>query len=173
MLYANIMCNYPSWIYLLMRLAKLVLPKKLMEKVLFCGGNQSEGDIRDCPFVSTKMGGAERIPSFLGGKCRCPGGCVPGIDNDAACEYRVVTVEEVAPVVEAIRVVREAEEKAKELYCTGVPIQDCFKEFQHHPLRRFLPFCNTPAQDKAVENLKVAVGAKTFHASGGAELGAN
>lgn len=45
-----------------------------MEKVKLCGGDIVSGNIEDCP-MAKKLVPLENVPTFLGGKCSCPGGC--------------------------------------------------------------------------------------------------
>ncbi len=56
-----------------------------------CGGwGEEEEEERDAPLPHSRMYmhrrnlDLETVPSFLGGKCKCPhrGGCVQGIPND-------------------------------------------------------------------------------------------
>lgn len=55
-----------------------------------CGGNTSTGDITTCPYIS-KLLPVERIPTFLGGKCNCKGGCcVGGLPNTQTTPADVV-----------------------------------------------------------------------------------
>ena len=48
------------------------------------------GDVSTCPYA-TKLFDLSILPSFLGGTCRCPGGCIGGVEND--CKEKVVVVE--------------------------------------------------------------------------------
>ena len=48
---------------------------------IFCPGNQnSNKPITECPFLSQFLS-PEDVPSFLGGGCNCPGGCIAGVPN--------------------------------------------------------------------------------------------
>ena len=47
-----------------------------------CPGNTLKDDISKCPFVRMKVA-ISNVPTFLGGTCNCPGGCVPGVANSA------------------------------------------------------------------------------------------
>ncbi len=83
-----------------------------------CGGDLANGDIADCPFVRAHIAGlnkkkefpfkyrlihifvfvskVENVPSYLGGKCECDGGCIPGTPNKhPTSSMRKITPEEV------------------------------------------------------------------------------
>lgn len=62
------------------KLAKVFMSASMMEKVKLCSGDIFNGDINDCP-MAKKLVPIENIPSFLGGKCECPNGCVANIPN--------------------------------------------------------------------------------------------
>ena len=50
-------------------------------KVAVCGSSDTrKGDISKCPFA--KLINLHTVPSFLGGGCRCVGGCVSGVSNE-------------------------------------------------------------------------------------------
>jgi hypothetical protein len=44
--------------------------------VAICPGDTLKGDISKCPFA--KLINLQTLPSFLGGECRCKGGCICG-----------------------------------------------------------------------------------------------
>ncbi|KNC72180.1 hypothetical protein SARC_15267, partial [Sphaeroforma arctica JP610] len=50
--------------------------------VAMCGAsNTTIEDIGKCPWVKANMDIAD-VPTFLGGGCVCPAGCVEGVDNN-------------------------------------------------------------------------------------------
>lgn len=76
----NAMVNSPSWFGWLFAIVKLFLPKRTLEKIRRCGGDTGSGDIASCPFVQ-KHFAVDAVPSYIGGKCACEGGCIPGAPN--------------------------------------------------------------------------------------------
>lgn len=92
MLQTTVCCNPPTWFSMVMRVGKLFLSQKTLDKFKICPGT---GTIQDCPFVRRYLN-IDQIPSFLGGPCRCEhqGGCVPGMPNDAS-KCRTLTKEEI------------------------------------------------------------------------------
>ena len=65
----------------LMRMILYVMPW-VGEKMLICGGTKP-ADI--LAFAERHLGlAATEVPTFLGGKCACPGGCVLGVPNEAS-----------------------------------------------------------------------------------------
>ena len=40
------------------------------------------GDIATCPFARATLATPD-VPTFAGGTCDCPGGCIPGTPNDS------------------------------------------------------------------------------------------
>jgi hypothetical protein len=76
----NAMVNTPSWFNWIFAIVRLFLSKRTLDKIKRCGGDAKNGDIRDCPFVRRYLS-PESVPSYLGGGCECPRGCVPGTPN--------------------------------------------------------------------------------------------
>ncbi|KAI8615275.1 hypothetical protein BC830DRAFT_311178 [Chytriomyces sp. MP71] len=77
----TVYCNAPSWMaWTFNTVVKPLISKKTAEKSVFCPGNVSGKPFGDCPFLARYMM-AESLPTFLGGKCECPGGCIGGIPN--------------------------------------------------------------------------------------------
>lgn len=72
--------NVPSFMVWGFNLIKPLMSKRAVEKMRFCPGKTSGHPISDCPYVSANIR-LEDIPTFLGGKCNCPGGCIGGIPN--------------------------------------------------------------------------------------------
>lgn len=72
--------NIPSFFKFIMKFATAFMSKKSLAKMKPCPGD-TNGDITKCPFVMSKFN-IEDIPTFLGGKCSCPGGgCINGVPN--------------------------------------------------------------------------------------------
>ena len=81
--------NPPTWFKMALK-AGTFFSNDGAKSFLRCPG---KGTIAQCPFASKYLI-AEKVPSFLGGKCQCAGGCVPGIANDCKSR-RVLTKDEV------------------------------------------------------------------------------
>lgn len=58
----------------------------------------------------------ENIPTYLGGKCSCPGGCVRGISNETIIEPRKLRKEEVDLVAKIIENGRKTNEQGLKEY---------------------------------------------------------
>ena len=65
------------------------VPKDTMQNIAIC---KKRGTIESCPFVS-KYCNVDELPTFLGGKCECEGGCIPGLPNHME-EPRTLTQKE-------------------------------------------------------------------------------
>ncbi len=76
----NAMVNTPTWFNWLFAIVRLFLSKKTLEKMKRCGGDPKRGDISECPFVRSHLS-PDAVPSYVGGGCECPGGCIPGTPN--------------------------------------------------------------------------------------------
>ncbi len=136
---ANILINSPTLVSVMISVARLFLSQRLMNKFRFC--KRSEGQpISECPFIAKEKAIAEEdVPSFLGGQCQCPGGCVAGMPNDAKPHSRVLSEEELGSVRAAMEGVRAVEEVAFQRYAEGSPIEECFQIIEGADVR-FLPF---------------------------------
>ena len=78
---ATVFINVPRFLYWSINLIKPLMSKRAVEKMAFCPGNVvSTKSITECPYL-TKNLALEDVPSFLGGKCNCPGGCIAGVPN--------------------------------------------------------------------------------------------
>ncbi|KAJ3124836.1 hypothetical protein HK098_000824 [Nowakowskiella sp. JEL0407] len=89
----SVMINLPSFMSLMMTLAKTFMSKRTLDKLRFCKGvtvGPNAQDISKCPYASGMIL-KESVPTFLGGSCVCPAnaargyggnGCIQGIDND-------------------------------------------------------------------------------------------
>ena len=73
--------NSPWWMRAAMSVARLFMSKKSIEKMRFCSGKTYKDLIGNCPYVGSLLA-PEDVPTFLGGTCRCPGGCVGGAPNE-------------------------------------------------------------------------------------------
>ena len=72
--------NIPSFFKFMMKIFSPMMSKKMIDKMKACPGD-TNGDITKCPFVMSQVH-IEDIPTFLGGKCNCPGGgCINGVPN--------------------------------------------------------------------------------------------
>jgi len=109
MLQTTVCCNPPTWFSMIMKVGKLFLSQKTLDKFKIC---PKSGTIDDCPFVARYMN-KEEIPSFLGGPCRCEfqGGCVAGLSNDTKT-CRSLTKQEIAKL-KSDSVRERSEEKQK------------------------------------------------------------
>jgi hypothetical protein len=84
----------------LWKIATAVLSESLTSKVGMCGGTIAPGELGKCPYAS-KLLALEGscffvffffvahlwtldMPTFVGGTCSCPGGCVGDVPNDCA-----------------------------------------------------------------------------------------
>ena len=54
----------------------------------------------------------ENIPAYLGGKCECEGGCVPGSPNGVIDKQKVPTPEEIEKLAQIIKENKKTDEKA-------------------------------------------------------------
>jgi hypothetical protein len=142
----NVMINYPRFVAILMRLAKIFLSQKLIEKFVWCKRASGDMDATKCPFV-TKNLSPDTVPSFLGGHCSCPHGCIVGLPNDVKPCSREVTPFEIEAVSKAMVGVREWERIAITRFFGGVPIRNCFDNLPHAD-PRFLPFASLPATER-------------------------
>ena len=112
MLQTTAVCNAPTWFSMVMKVGKLFLSQKTLDKFRIC---PKTGTIQDCPFVRRYLH-ANEMPTFLGGQCRCEhqGGCVAGMDNDAS-KCRTLTRDEIARLkTDSAREAAEEEEKMAE-----------------------------------------------------------
>ena len=79
LLQAVVLLNAPGFVRGLMTVARPFFSRRLVEKINFCGAESTHtappDAIRRCP-VATRLLAIDSIPSFLGGQCNCPGGCI-------------------------------------------------------------------------------------------------
>ena len=76
-----VLINAPYIFGAIWSIVKGFLSAKTRAKVAVCGSSDTrKGDISKCPFA--KLINLHTVPSFLGGSCRCVGGCVHGISNE-------------------------------------------------------------------------------------------
>ena len=81
LLQAVVILNAPSIVRGMMSLARPFFSQRLLEKIHFCGSGSTSSHtapkdaIQACPIVSRLLA-VDAVPSFLGGQCNCPGGCV-------------------------------------------------------------------------------------------------
>lgn len=78
---AAVMINVPSVMQALLRAVWSLFPKKMQQKLRVCPGKTLSQDISKCPFASSRLV-LDSIPTFLGGTCHCPKGCIAGLAND-------------------------------------------------------------------------------------------
>ncbi|KAI8909154.1 CRAL-TRIO domain-containing protein [Gorgonomyces haynaldii] len=76
----SVFVNVPSYFMFVLNLIKPLMSKKTVEKMTFCPGQLSGKPISACPYLRMYLK-LEDVPSFLGGQCNCPGGCVGGAPN--------------------------------------------------------------------------------------------
>lgn len=76
----SIILNMPFFFKTVMSVVKPLMSKRAVEKMVFCNGGSSGQPITECPFLSSFLDVAD-VPTFLGGKCNCSGGCIPGTPN--------------------------------------------------------------------------------------------
>jgi hypothetical protein len=107
----NAMVNCPSWFNWIFAIVRLFLSKKTLDKMKRCGGDAKRGDIGDCPFVRSHLS-PTTVPSYLGGSCECPRGCVPGTPNCVTHPLpRKPSDEEVAALMRHVVAKRAEEER--------------------------------------------------------------
>lgn len=79
LLQAVVILNAPSLVRGMLGVAKPFFTKRLLEKIHFCGNTQGNNlkpnAIYGCP-VATRLMTIDAVPTYLGGTCNCPGGCV-------------------------------------------------------------------------------------------------
>ena len=76
-----VLINAPYVFSAMWGLVKGLLSKKTRSKISVCATSDTRTeDISKCPFA--KFLNLETLPSFLGGKCRCAGGCLCGVSNE-------------------------------------------------------------------------------------------
>jgi hypothetical protein len=76
-----VLINVPYVFGAIWSLVKLALSSRTRAKVAVCGAADARtGDVAKCPFA--KHLALDTVPSFIGGACRCKGGCVGGCPNE-------------------------------------------------------------------------------------------
>jgi hypothetical protein len=98
----TIFVNIPSIFYWTVNLTKPLLSKRAAEKLIFCPGVQSKKSIAECPYVS-RMFNIDDIPTFIGGKCSCPGGCIGNIPNSQSAPVNEVTADGLSAITISAR----------------------------------------------------------------------
>jgi hypothetical protein len=111
---ATIAVNAGPLTNLMFKAAKLFVSKRAMSKFKVCHADTLTGDIKDCPYASKHIA-IENIPSYLGGTCRCDGGCIVGMKNDQT-EVLVPSAEQVGKVNLLIDELRAKEREQFRLY---------------------------------------------------------
>ena len=79
----SIFLNVPKVFHAIFNAVKPLLSKRTVAKMVFCPGNASASTASkacECPYIA-EMLGEDIVPSFLGGKCNCPGGCIGSVPN--------------------------------------------------------------------------------------------
>ncbi|KAJ1544458.1 hypothetical protein HK096_007504 [Nowakowskiella sp. JEL0078] len=71
----GVIINHPTAIDTIVDLVTKFVPSETFEKFKFCKGKSTD-DVSKCPFAS-KFIAKEDLPTFLGGTCVCPSGCLP------------------------------------------------------------------------------------------------
>lgn len=104
----SIFLNIPTAFRWVFNLIKPLMSKRAVEKMVFCPANSSGKPISDCPFVS-KILSIENVPTFLGGKCNCPGGCIGGIPNSQTTPINAVDADGAASITISARTVQSIE----------------------------------------------------------------
>jgi hypothetical protein len=114
----TVMVNTPSWFKWVFSFIKLFLSKRTLEKFKACKGDIENGDILECPYIRTHIA-VESTPSYLGGRCECKGGCVPGLSNHAeelGPLPRIPNAEEIEMIRNMVLENRAKEERELEQY---------------------------------------------------------
>ena len=79
LLQAIVVLNAPALVRGMLHIAKPFFSKRVLEKVHFCGNtkgqNSAPNAIYGCPVVM-RLTTIDTVPTYLGGTCNCPGGCV-------------------------------------------------------------------------------------------------
>jgi hypothetical protein len=70
-----IIINAPWFFKQLWKMATMVLSESLTSKVGMCTGTIEPGKLSECPWASKHLR-PEDMPTFVGGTCSCPDGCV-------------------------------------------------------------------------------------------------
>uniref|UniRef100_A0A0G4F386 CRAL-TRIO domain-containing protein n=1 Tax=Chromera velia CCMP2878 TaxID=1169474 RepID=A0A0G4F386_9ALVE len=80
----QVIMDPPGFFSVLFSIAKVVKSKKTLEKIhVHSNTNGKKKDASKCPAVKAEgIISTETLPSFLGGSCRCEGGCIPLFDNE-------------------------------------------------------------------------------------------
>ena len=76
-----VLINAPYIFGAIWSIIKGLMSANTRAKVAVCGSSDTrKGDISKCPFA--KLINLHTVPSFLGGGCRCVGGCVSGVSHE-------------------------------------------------------------------------------------------
>lgn len=75
-----VLINVPYFFSAIWSVVKNVMSAKTRSKVAVCPGDTLKGDISTCPFA--KLIDLKTVPTFLGGGCKCKGGCICGTPNE-------------------------------------------------------------------------------------------
>jgi len=105
----TVLTNAPSWSSWVIKLCRLFISKRTMEKFRLCTADSRAGDATQCPYLKERFD-MDAVPTFLGGNCECEKGCIWGLSNDDDHELQP-TEEQMAELREYIEKVR-AEQKA-------------------------------------------------------------
>ncbi|ETV76530.1 hypothetical protein H257_09531 [Aphanomyces astaci] len=86
----TIFVNAPSIFQWVFRFIKPLLSQRTVAKIVMCPGQSSGQALAACPFANRYLG-VENIPTFLGGMCRCGGGCcIGGVPNSQTTPFNSV-----------------------------------------------------------------------------------
>ena len=87
----TVIFNMPTILKAIMKMVLFVMPKSMEEKIRICGDDEPAEILA---YAERHLGlAATEVPTFLGGKCACPGGCVLGVPNDRTA---LLTPEEIS-----------------------------------------------------------------------------
>lgn len=89
---STIMVNVPPFFMFGFNLLKPLMSKRALEKVVFCPGKNSGKPISACPYLSNYLN-IDNVPTFLGGNCNCPGGCIGNVPNSQTLPLSGITTE--------------------------------------------------------------------------------
>ncbi|KAF8819185.1 putative SEC14-like protein 5 [Cardiosporidium cionae] len=109
----TILLNAPPLLRLVIDMVKKFgVSRRAMEKIWICKNQGSPSN--DLSDVVTAIIDPNNIPSFLGGLCRCPFGCIPGTENDST-NPKVVNLEELTPKMEKQKMALQLERQSKNI----------------------------------------------------------
>ncbi|ETW05449.1 hypothetical protein, variant [Aphanomyces invadans] len=94
----TIFINVPQVFQWVFRLIKPLMSHRTVAKMVICPGASSGQSLAACPFTQHHLG-VDNIPTFLGGTCRCNGGCcIGGVPNSQTTPINSVDADGLASI---------------------------------------------------------------------------